>query len=114
MIKLLNSIIVLWSVHPYFRGITLIMVGSWLILILFTGTKSSPTTNSTGTANNQTITNSSYNSGAPTPPIPAGRSINNIQNSPSTIKVSPSESIGNATFEKSDKKDNFATIKEKK
>jgi len=112
IIRILNSITVLWSMHPYFRGITLVMAGSWLIIMLFPGSGNTPAQQS---PNNPTITNSAYNSGAPTPPIPPGHTFGSptISNQPAkTIHVKPGNSIDNANFEKSEEQDDFAIIKE--
>ena len=94
------------------------MAGCWLIIMLFSGSGNTSAKQSSG--NNPTITNSSYNSGAPTPPIPAGHSFGKygkpqISSRPArAIKVKPGSSIDNATFEKSEEKDDFAIIKESK
>ena len=114
VIKILNSITILWAIHPYFRGLTFVMAGSWLVVMLFSGNGNTPASQAPA-ANNPTITNSSYNSGAPTPPVPAGYTRGNpkISNKPApVIQVKPGESIDNATFEKSEEKDDFAIIKE--
>ena len=114
VVRILNSITVLWSLHPYFRGVTLLMMGSWLVIMLFSGKGNTPTQQSSGSP---TITNSSYNSGAPTPPIPAGHTFGRpaVSKQPTiVIKVKPGHSIDNASFEKAEEQDDFAIIKETK
>lgn len=116
MIKILNSIAELWTIHPQFRMLTYVMSGSWLIMIFITGGSGG---NSSSSNNNQppTVTNSRYKSGAPTPPLPAGASLNNstrITKTLAPVQVKPGLSTDSATFEEAQNKDDFAIIKESK
>ena len=118
MIKIINSIIVLWSIHPNFKILTFIMVGSWFLLLFFMGGGSNPisTTSHSGTSAPM-VTNSQYKSSAPTPSLPTSAYMNNqpvipiVPTAPTKIKP---RDVENATFSEDEKEDDFATIKKGK